>query len=367
LRHDCIRPSRGVAVMSWIYLSDPGGALRPEMGRDGDVLLPRGSLVVETGILPGKRPQSLIHYDCAGDWPMHLSLQSIPGGGISLVLDQGGTTVHGAISQPQEGRLDTLRITYSWDAPRRWGRLALESTEGDRFALVAIHAPQPLRLQDLRALTGHGPGAYVAPDVSFIAVSGGIEPVGPMPTLTPDTPIATPGAFMPAGALRRGDLVLTAAGETVPVLHSISRTVPARGSFRPVRMRAPYFGLQQDIVVSPAQRLVISGSVVDYMFATEAVLVNARHLIGGTAATRIDDPGPLITYVQLLLPGHEALIAAGTVLESLHIGRLRRQKARLAASLLAGLDRSRLPEHGRSVHPVLRAFDALVLAEQRAA
>ena len=363
--------------MSWICLSAPGETLFAPAGLDArhdapplvdtgvDALLPRGSIVIETAISPGKRPQPLIHLERDGAWPMHLSVQSIPGGGISLVINQGGAITHGSIGQPQSGRLDRLRITYSWDAPRRWGQLALESTDGARFDLTAIRAPQPLRLVDLRALNGGN--AFVAPDVAYIAVSTAIEPVGPMPTLTPDTPIATPETYVRAGALRRGDLVLTAAGDVVPVLYALTRTVPARGSFRPVRMRAPYFGLQQDIVVSPAQRLVISGSVVDYMFATEAVLVNACHLIGGTAAARVHDPGATVTYTQVLLPGHEALIAAGTAVESLHIGRLRRHKARLAASLLAGLDRARLPEHGRAVHPVLRAFDALVLAEQRAA
>ena len=77
--------------------------------------------------------------------------------------------------------------------------------------------------------------------------------------------------------------------------------------------------------------------------------------------------GTTVTYTQLLLPEHEAVIAAGTVAETLYVGRLRRRKDHLAASVLAGLDRHLLPEHGRPVHPVLGAFDAIVLAEQRAA
>jgi hypothetical protein len=152
----------------------------------------------------------------------------------------------------------------------------------------------------------------------------------------------------------------------VPVLHRLSRRVPACGSFAPVRLRAPYFGLRQDITVAPSQRLVLSGSDVEYLFNQEAVLVEARHLVGGFAAISAS-AGPTITYTQLLLPEHQALIAAGCVAETLFVGRLRRQQDLLEASILNRLDRHGLPEHPRPVHPVLRAFEAIVLAESRAA
>lgn len=364
--------------MTWIGLSDHDshhfrqGGLTPHRAPQNDppahanLLMPRGSIVIETRITPGKRPQPLLQFDRYGDWQMHLSLQSIPGGGITLVLNQGGAIAHCAIQLPQAGRLDILRVTYSWDAPAKWGQLALEQTGNVQFHLAPIQSPKPIRVLDAQALIAGGPDRYVSPDVLYLAVSDQIEPVGPMPTLTPGTPVATPGGYVPVGQLRRGDTVLTNEGRAVPVLHSLSRTVPARGHFAPVQMRAPYFGLQENIIVAPSLQLVITGSVVDYMFATEAVLVNACHLVGGTAARPVQ-AGPVVTYCQVLLPGHEALMAAGTAVDSLYIGRLRRKKRQMAASLLAGLDRNRLPEHGMSAYPVLQPFDALVLAEQRAA
>ena len=84
-----------------------------------------------------------------------------------------------------------------------------------------------------------------------------------------------------------------------------------------------------------------------------------------TRSAAIDKP--TTRYMQVLLPDHAALLAAGAVVESLFIGRLRRDRNRFAASLLAELDRSGLPEHGRSKYPVLRSFDATVLAERRIA
>lgn len=362
--------------MTWIGLAEPGTTLFDPTGLNDDQnvkgdpnpdkMLTRGSFVIETRLTPGQRPQPLIQFNQGGDWPLHLALVSLPDGGISLVLDQGGSITHSVVNHPQSERLDILRITYSWDSPKRWGRLSLEHSGRDDVFITPIQSPRPFRMADIHAILRRSDNLYVSPDVLYMAVSTDIEPIGPMPSLDLNTPIATPNGYVKAGSLQRGDVVLTSSGQSVPVLCNLVRTVPARGHFQPVRLNAPYFGLKTDIVVAPYQQLVISGSVVDYMFGTEAVLVNACHLLGGTSATPVD-VGPTITYCQLLLPGHETLLAAGTTIESLYIGRLRRKKERLAASLLAEMDRLHLPDHGQSAFPVLRPFDALVLAEQRAA
>jgi hypothetical protein len=364
--------------MTWIAVSErenqhfaPGGlGQHPDapdlIDTSQNALMTTGSLVIETRLPVIRRPRHLVFYSRTGAWPLHLSLQAVPGGGLTLVLDQGGEVLHRTINHSEVGRTDVLRITYSWDSLRRWGQLAVERTDHDKVLLVPISAPRPLRVHDALALAQPGTDRYVAPEVIYIALSNTIEPVGPMPSLMSDTPIATPVGYRAISEMRRGDLVLTPTGKVVPVLQVFSRQVPASGNFRPVRMRAPYFGLQQDITISPAQRLVLSGSEVEYLFGHESVLVPARHLVGSSGAVPALSE-PIVTYWQLLLPRHEALIAAGTVTESLFIGRLRRDKAVLPASILAGLDRAILPEHGRSIHPVLQAFEAVMLAENRAA
>jgi hypothetical protein len=166
--------------------------------------------------------------------------------------------------------------------------------------------------------------------------------------------------------LRRGDLVQGAGGTAVPVLQSVACTVPAVGSFAPVRLRAPYFGLRADIVVAPHQRLVIRGSDVEYLFGCEAVLVPARHLLNGFSAVPAES-GPLMRYHGLILPEHEEIEAAGTATESLYLGRMRRNAEAISLTLLAGFDRARLPEHARPVWPVLRHYEAITLAMSRAA
>lgn len=364
--------------MGWIALSDAAADVydrcglaasddrAPLAGASDDDLLPCGTLMIETRLPEAGCPRSLLYFDRAGDWPFHISVQSIPGGGLVLVINQGGSVLHQAINACDAGRMDILRLTYCWDAPGRRGRVTLEQSDQDQFLVRQITAPRPMRVGDARGLFRTGPHRFVSPNVVFMALSVRTEPVGPTPSLSPDTPIATPDGFRPIRALRRGDLVVDADGRTVPVLFNIRRTVPARGLFRPLRMRTPYFGLQRDIVVAPSQRVVLGGSEVEYLFGAEAVLVPACHLVGGHSVKPVAC-GPLTGYHQLVLPAHEPLNAAGTTVESLFVGRLRRKPQLLDASALAGVDRSRLPEHGSPSFPVLRAFDARILAERRVA
>lgn len=357
--------------MGWFALWDPDGTVFDGSAIFGgiqtsDALVVRGTILLETCLTPGTKPQTLLRYEAGGSWPVQISLQSVPAGGTIFVLEQAGVLYHATVSQPHHERLEILRISYSWDAPRKWGRLVMEYADGGQFTISDVPAPPPMRLADLQAMVEGQNTRYITPDARFLAISSDVEPVGPMPSLVATTPVTTPDGERPVAQLQRGDTVITEQGRIVPVLHKISHTLPARGSFAPVRLRAPYFGLRNDIIVAPSQRLKISGSVVDYMFGTEAVLANASHLVGGIAAAPVT-VGPFITYHHLLLPRHEAVLAAGAAVESLYVARLRRKKHLLRATLLHAYDRVHLPEHSTPAFPILRQYDALVLAEQRSA
>ncbi|MFD1195883.1 Hint domain-containing protein [Seohaeicola saemankumensis] len=366
--------------MAWIAISDPADPRFSSSGlgcdagqsetalhrNDPQALLMRGTLLMEARLAPDGRPQTLLEWDQTHPWRRGLSLRALPGGGIALVVFQGSDACHCVVKHDAVGGDETLRISYSWDAPARWGRLVVEKLNTPGQFLTEFRDPPPLLLGDVHAVTMTPAMRSMDPDVTYFAVSTRIEPVGPLPTLDARVPLCTTYGYKPLGAIKRGDVMRLADGNTQPVLQVLRRTVPARGMFRPVRLRAPYFGLQQDIVVSPEQRLVIGGSDVEYLFDQEFVLVPARHLVNRTAA-HFCATGPTATYGQVLLPGHEAILAAGAPLESLFIGRIRRNPARLAASLLAGSERSRLPDHAVSAYPVLRAYEAITLAERRAA
>ncbi|WP_264211924.1 Hint domain-containing protein [Leisingera thetidis] len=357
--------------MSWFAVSGSGlnwfdpQVLRSAGVPDGDSLLVRGTMMLEFHLPETARPEPLLLYSQDGDWSLRLALQAVPGGGLSFVLEQNGAVLHQTLNPTGLGRTGRLRLTYAWDARARIGLLTLEQPDGSQMQTAALAAPKPWRRRDLQALSG--PQGYLAPAVEYLALSCNIEPAGPAPALLPSTPIATPDGYRVLGGLQRGDLVLTSGGAAVPVLQVVKRQVPALGSFAPVRLRAPYFGLLQDIHVAPFQRLVLSGSEVEYLFGQPAVLVPAGNLLGTGTALPGTAAAPLITYRQAVLPDHEPLLAAGAMTESLFLGRLRRDPQRLAASLLASLGAAALPEHRQPKFPVLRAFDAVVLAERRTA
>ncbi|MFZ5964168.1 Hint domain-containing protein [Thalassococcus sp. BH17M4-6] len=357
--------------MSWIAISgEDMGWVCPktfdesETGRN--TLLARGSLVIETRLSPDGRPQTLLSYQRRHPWEGGLSLQAIPGGSIVLVMSQGQDVFHTVLSHGRDARTDVLRLTFSWDSPRRWGRLAVERPEADTIEVVKTPAPPPLMLEDIYTMTLRPQLCEMDADVVFFAVSDRIEPIGPMPSLTGTVPVATPMGYKPLKELNCGDTVLSRDNGAVPVLHVVERTVPAFGSFQPVRLRAPYFGLRRDIVVAPHQRLVIGGSEVEYIFGREAVLIPAINLVNGFAAV-YEDGHRLVSYRHLLLPGHEALICADAAMESLYVGRLRRNRDRLRSSLLNACPHTLLPEHHRAGYQVLRPFEAITLAEARAA
>ncbi|WP_127113091.1 Hint domain-containing protein [Shimia sediminis] len=365
--------------MTWIALADKNGGCFSAQGLsslgpdqvcaldDPGTVMPRGSILFETRVSPEDRPQVVLGLECGMSRAVRITFQALPGGGMSLVHTRGSEIIHGVINHDSASvRTDILRVTYSWDMAHDWARLVVERPDSNRSFQTLLRGPVTTTLGDIRELALNPAARYMAPDILFLAVSDRIEPIGPMPGMTASTRVETPFGPQAIGNLKRGDVVETLDGGQVPVLQVVRRTVPARGLFEPVRLRSPYFSLERDCVVAPHQCLVIGGSRVEYLFASEHVLVPARHLINGTAAVR-ESNHMLVTYAQVLLPGHEALLANGTYVESLNIGRIRRSPEILKSSLLCQFQRATLPEHSVPAYPVLGNFEALILAEQRAA
>ncbi|MFP7674758.1 Hint domain-containing protein [Marivita sp. S0852] len=359
--------------MTWFALLDCG-TRTPWVRDDVEALLisrpkacvPRGSIVLETRLSPDARPQTLLSYHRDTRATASYSLMSTPHGSVVLVIALGEFVVHEVLDRGREARTDTLQVTISWDVTQGFGRFVVARPETEHVLIRHFAMTQAPMLEDLLALSRPQGLTEVDPDVIFVALSTDIEPVGPMPTLAPSVPLETAQGTRLATVVKPGDVVRAADGKLVPVLHVIRRDVPSLGSFRPVRLRAPYFGLTQDIVVSRHQRLLVSGPEVEYLFGREEILIPASILVNGYAGHF--EPAPrFVTYHQVLLPHHDAVRIPDAALESLYIGRMRRDKPLLDASVLSGQSRSQLPEHHRAGYQVLRAFEAISLAEARAA
>ncbi len=357
--------------MSWIAMSGQGRSwICPDRFGSGlgqrDMLMSTGSILIETRLSPDDRPQTLMSYERQYPWRGAVSLRALPGGAVVLVMSQGEDVFHTVLSHRHDARADVVRVTFSWDSEARWGRITVERPDSDSLVAQDTPAPPPMLLEDIYTLVQRPQLVEMDEDVLFFAVSDAIEPVGPMPSLVGQVPILTPFGYRAVSRLKCGDTVVTRDAGVVPVLARVTRRVPALGMFQPVRLRAPYFGLRKDLVVAPYQRLVIGGSEVEYLFGREAVLIPAVSLVNGFAAV-LEDGADMVRYHQLILPGHEPVIAAEAELESLYVGRLRRRRPQLAQTLLADVPAGLIPEHARAGLKVLRPFEAICLAEARAA
>lgn len=352
--------------MGWVAYSGGG-----ETGTAHETITPStfvetGALVIEGPLPSDRRAATLIEINSFHPSPSLLRIQSIPGEGFSVLLSTGSDVFHALISHTLQSRTDTFRLTLNWDALSGEGLLAIEHPGDDalftRELTGCIPMPGALILGALSEMRD----VSVSRDLSYIGFHKGAVSIGPSPSIEYHTPVLTAQGYRKIGTLQPGDTVVSSSGDIVPILSVFKKVTPAFGSFAPVRLRAPYFGLQSDLVLAGTQRLIADGSDVEYTFGRDQVLIPAKHLINGTAAIAQPAHG-LMTYFQLLLPEGEAFIASELALESLFIGRLRRRKDIFQHTTLSALPRNKLPEHAAKISQILKPYEAITLAAMRAA
>ena len=169
---------------------------------------------------------------------------------------------------------------------------------------------------------------------------------------TPGTRITTPQGPRMVEDLRVGDHVLTKDNGAQPIewigsRHMTGARLFAMPSLRPVRIRTGALGVErpdQELLVSPEHRMLLTGAIADDLFNTPEVLVAAKDLIDGQRIST-DLSVRDVTYVHLLLPCHNVLWANGVATESFH-------PANAALHTLESSDKARL----LAQHPDL-AFD----------
>jgi hypothetical protein len=157
----------------------------------------------------------------------------------------------------------------------------------------------------------------VHPAVLWLGFAAGGGVPGPGRWIGPATAVDTPAGPCPAARLRPGDVVVTPAGPR-PLAAAERLPGPAAGRFAPVRLRAPWFARQADLIVSPEMPLRLSGVAVEYLFGAEAVLARAADLAGGRAAHGAPSAAP-VQGVALRLPpdprpGAQVVLAGGCAL-----------------------------------------------------
>jgi len=110
----------------------------------------------------------------------------------------------------------------------------------------------------------------------------------------------------------KGDSVLDPAGNEVTVRH-ILKTPAARTA---ICIRAPYFGLDQDLVAGPDHCIAVTSDTAEYLFGRETVLVPVWALKDGLKA-RHWEMAPRTDLYQVQLDQAAALRIGKCAVESM--------------------------------------------------
>lgn len=354
--------------MSWIALTDlaspafnirgigvPRNTPRMRGPMERHEILPRGSMVIEfrANARPGA-PQALLDFRRDFEWLREMRVGVEAGGRVTVEIGQGQAQSRAVLDMPPPPREARIRLTYAWHAPQRVSRLTVEMIDEGRIYQANGYDPLPLPAADTKAIVRNGRATTISKSVEFLAFSDEIEPIGFGNGIAGGTPVETTNGPVPVEKLRLGDMVLTATAGPQPVRWIGKRRVPALGGFRPVRVRAPFFGLSRDILLAPAHRVRLGVAEAEYMLGEDEVLMPAGRLVDGRHALG-EIRHRLITYHQILLDVHDCILHDGLWAESLFVGSIARREDMVLSTVLAEMPVSAIPIH--------RAFSRTRLAD----
>lgn len=360
--------------MSWIGLTDltkglfnPAGLGAKPQHTNVQVaapneILPTGTLVVETLFRPETDgSQAVLHYERSKDWHRHLSVELRKSGEMQVRMVQGQSRFIARLKFPVPEHDAAIRLYFSWNAPERWGRLAVKLVDTGEFFVIMVGNPLPMPILDALTIMRNGHSTRISAEAAFVAVSDKVEPVGLSAGICKGSRIETPSGSVRVENLRLGDRVMTATSGIQPVRWITRRTVPALGRFRPIRIRAPFFGLSEDMLVAPDHRILVEGSETEYLLGEQDALLPAQRLMGSRAAVS-EARLKTVTYYHVLLDRHDCLLHDSLWSESLYVGQIATDPVRLDATALAEMPRSAIPTHRSFARHRLSDHEARSLA-----
>ncbi|MEL6960345.1 MAG: Hint domain-containing protein, partial [Pseudomonadota bacterium] len=135
---------------------------------------------------------------------------------------------------------------------------------------------------------------------------------------TEGTRIITAQGKRPIESLQVGDAVWTLDAGLQPIAWIGRATVPATGSFAPIRITKDTLGNDRDLLVSAQHRLLLEGWRVEVYCGADEVLAAAKTLVNDTTIRPVE--GGDITYIHLAFSDHQIVIAEGIPSESFYPG-----------------------------------------------
>ena len=298
-------------MTDWIALSD-----RADLHPDAPAALDQGLFVLEYS-LPILLPTVLLQFQAAA--PAHRSLAVFfdPASGISILHRQGEVLRRHRLPGPIAQRQGAGRLSFRFDLPAQSWSLTHEVL-GEATRQTA-HGAQglPLLSADLHDLGRDAEGTHRHPSVLWFGLSHRQTLPARAPWIGLNTPVDTRRGPVRAGLLRKGDMIATREDGFQPLQRITRRSYPSRGSFAPVVLRSPFFGLATDILVSSDQLLLISGASVEYLFGVDEALISAGALCDDHVAVK-DERRAVTDAVTLDLGRPYTLTADGCCLMSAH-------------------------------------------------
>jgi hypothetical protein len=313
---------RGTFVISWSQTElDGQGGLPPQAMTVGMTWSWRGEAVRVDG------PPNLLRLDMAD--------------GEAVQRRRAARMVRRLIGAAMSGRHDLDRIEV--DEPMRdLGFVVTDGLQSYTVTVIEIDSGGPPLLMFLDEIPPQNTDMWVVHH-ALDRVQDATSPAsGGVICFTPGTRIETPEGPRPVEELHEGDRVQTRDSGAQEIRWIGCRRMTGARLFamprlRPVRLRAGALGgdvPDATLLVSPEHRVLVRGDVARSLFNTPEVLVTARDLINNDSIA-VDLALREVTYIHLLLPGHEIIRANGVETESFH-------PASAALSTLTEADRARL-------------------------
>lgn len=296
-------------MTDWIALSD-----RADLSPTAPEALDRGLFVLEYA-LPILTPTILVQFQAAPPANRSFAVFFDPATGISILHRQGGTLRRHRLPGPIAQRQGTGRLSFRFDLPGQSWTLTHEILGEATIQSAHGALGLPLLPADLHQICTDGPGSQRHAAVLWFGLTHRPTLPARAPWIGLNTPIDTKRGPVRAGLLRPGDLVTTLEDGFQPLHRITRRSYPSRGSFAPVVLRSPFFGLTTDILVSSDQLVLISGASVEYLFGVEEALITAGALCDDHVAVK-DERRAVTDAVALDFGAPFAITADGCCLMS---------------------------------------------------
>lgn len=360
--------------MSWVGLRDTRGGVFSHVGLgwaqrgafDLNGIMPTGTMMFDFASDPRVGAQTLVDYGSTHPWAAGLRMTICEEGVLRLVHWQGDQRRQYALETGLVSVTTSVTVTYMWDAPMRQGVLAVECAERHLMTFAELSEPLPLSLRDGTRMMADTHHCRISSNATFLALADEVMPIGALPTLGGDVMVDTPEGIRSVSSLRAGQMVMTTSGEAAQVRWSGMTTLPERGRFAPLTMRAPYHGLTRDITVAHDQRVRVFGPEVEYMFHLEQIRLRAGSLRDDITVR----PAPsrlTYDYWQVVLDSAAPLCVAGLALEGLPLAAMRNDPTLKPHSVLANLPLELMPNRSAPPIPLLKSYEAHSLQRLRAA